>query len=401
MNEMTAPEQAISGEETPSRDLVEDQIRRLASSRALAASESVRKLFLYLVKTTLASPATAPKELDIAIDVLGRPPDFDPRVDASVRVLAVRLRSKLAEYYMAEGGGDPVTIELPRGDYRLRFHAAAPAASPALLAPAGLEPEVEEFWRPFLRSQKRTALVLGTPMMFRFRDFFFRDSTVNAPDAASRSPAILAVERALGASGTPAYHYTGVGEAVAAVLVTQIIGSRLTESAVRRSFALGWDELRADNVVIFGATRLNPQVKNLPFACDFVSEGGCEGAIRNLRPQPGEAAEYGSVQMPGTAGLSGYMAEGHSLITRASGVPGYGEILVLSGYTTEGTWAAAEYLIEGHHLRELFRKIRRPDGRLPGAYQVVIKARFESQVPVSISYVTHHELDLAAAGPAR
>lgn len=319
MNDMTAPEKAIPGEETPPRDLIEDQVRRLASSRALAASESVRRLFLYLARTTLASPSVSPKELDIAIDVLGRPADFDPRVDASARVLAVRLRSKLAEYYMAEGGGDPVTIELPRGDYRLRFHAAAPAASPALFAPAGLAPEVEEFWRGFLRSQKRTALVLGTPMMFRF----------------------------------------------------------------------------------FGATRLNPQVKNLPFACDFVSEGGCEGAIRNLRPQPGEAAEYGSVEMPGTAGLSGYMAEGHSLITRASGVPGYGEILVLSGYTTEGTWAAAEYLTEGHHLRELFRKIRRSDGRLPEAYQVVIKARFESQVPVSISYVTHHELDLAAAGPAR
>ena len=48
---------------------------------------------------------------------MGRPPDYDPRVDSIVRMEASRLRSRLQEYYANGGVADPVVIALPKGGY--------------------------------------------------------------------------------------------------------------------------------------------------------------------------------------------------------------------------------------------------------------------------------------------
>ena len=45
------------------------------------------------------------------------PQSFDPVVDPLVRIEAARLRDKLREYYEADGRGDPIRIELPKGSY--------------------------------------------------------------------------------------------------------------------------------------------------------------------------------------------------------------------------------------------------------------------------------------------
>jgi hypothetical protein len=63
----------------------------------------------------------APREYSIGIEVYGRKPDFDPRVDAIVRVEASRLRGKLREYYDSAGRTDPIRIELPKGSYAPLF----------------------------------------------------------------------------------------------------------------------------------------------------------------------------------------------------------------------------------------------------------------------------------------
>jgi hypothetical protein len=39
------------------------------------------------------------KETVVAVEVLGRPADYDPKVDATVRTEAVRLRARLNRYY--------------------------------------------------------------------------------------------------------------------------------------------------------------------------------------------------------------------------------------------------------------------------------------------------------------
>src|ERR1700730_8156379 len=101
------------------------QIDKLTASQALHGSESLCRLLRYLAAHALDHPTTTLKEYQIATEVFGRPADFDPQVDSTIRVQAGRLRAKLAEYYASEGIEDATMAELPKGTYVLAFHQRA------------------------------------------------------------------------------------------------------------------------------------------------------------------------------------------------------------------------------------------------------------------------------------
>jgi hypothetical protein len=61
------------------------------------------------------------KEYNIAVEALGRPPDFDQSRDSIVRVEAHRLRKRLQEYYCGEGAHHPFRIVVPSGTYIPQF----------------------------------------------------------------------------------------------------------------------------------------------------------------------------------------------------------------------------------------------------------------------------------------
>src|ERR1700684_2400864 len=113
------------------REALYAQIERLNRSTILHGSESLCKMLRYLAEHSLDGSSTPLKEHQIATEVFGRTPDFDPRLDSTVRVQTGRLRSKLAEYYAGEGAADRMVIEIPKGSYSLTYHMRAPAAEPA------------------------------------------------------------------------------------------------------------------------------------------------------------------------------------------------------------------------------------------------------------------------------
>lgn len=97
------------------------QLDRLRRSPLLQGSEALCKLLQYLAHHTLNSPADHLKEYQIGTEVLGRPADFDPQTDSSVRTQVGRLRTKLTEYYNSAGIHDPILIDIPKGRYTLSF----------------------------------------------------------------------------------------------------------------------------------------------------------------------------------------------------------------------------------------------------------------------------------------
>src|SRR6202140_4058672 len=97
------------------------QIDRLVNSHVLHGSESLCKLLRYLAEHALDHPGSSLKEYQIATEVFGRSPSFDPQSDSTIRVQAGRLRLKLAEYYGSEGAADPILVDLPKGGYLLTF----------------------------------------------------------------------------------------------------------------------------------------------------------------------------------------------------------------------------------------------------------------------------------------
>ena len=102
-----------------SAEAVREELERVLRSRVFLTSQRSQTILQYVVDKTLAG--SVPKEFEIAVDVLGRGPDYDPAVDATVRVEVGRLRSRLREYYGTEGRRNPLVIEIPKGGYSAVF----------------------------------------------------------------------------------------------------------------------------------------------------------------------------------------------------------------------------------------------------------------------------------------
>jgi TolB-like protein len=108
----------------PTAEEVRAELKRILASEGFANADRMSAFLRYVVDRALAGEGDKVKEYAIGVDVFGRDPNYDPRLDSIVRVEARRLRSKLEEYY-ARNGDDPVTIVLRRGSYLPAFERKA------------------------------------------------------------------------------------------------------------------------------------------------------------------------------------------------------------------------------------------------------------------------------------
>ncbi|MGA2735970.1 MAG: hypothetical protein ABSG65_00810 [Bryobacteraceae bacterium] len=108
--------------EKPSPEAIHAQLEKILASHAFAGAERPGRFLRFIVGQALVGNHL--KETLVGVEVFGRKPGYDPRLDGVVRVEAVKLRSRLKDYYETEGGDDLVRIDLPRGGYLPCFEAA-------------------------------------------------------------------------------------------------------------------------------------------------------------------------------------------------------------------------------------------------------------------------------------
>ena len=104
-----------------------EELERVLSSTALRNADSLRRLLSYLAEAFLNGKARDVKEYTIGRDVMGKPEDYDPRVDASVRVQAGKLRQRIEQYY---------TSEAPNSSWRIWVFPVLAPIPPGIWAPA-------------------------------------------------------------------------------------------------------------------------------------------------------------------------------------------------------------------------------------------------------------------------
>jgi TolB-like protein/Flp pilus assembly protein TadD len=102
-------------------ELVRTQLENILSSAGFARNDRLRGFLRFLVERELSGRADELKESVLGVEFFGRPTDYDVRQDSVVRNEAAKLRSRLAEYYVAEGAADPLIIDLPKGGYKPAF----------------------------------------------------------------------------------------------------------------------------------------------------------------------------------------------------------------------------------------------------------------------------------------
>lgn len=93
-------------------------IENIEQSGVLGRSKVYVELLRYIAEATVAG--ALPKEMAIAIDVLGKGADFDVSSDSLVRVYIHKLRQKLDSYYANQGQGDVHQLRIPKGQYTLQ-----------------------------------------------------------------------------------------------------------------------------------------------------------------------------------------------------------------------------------------------------------------------------------------
>ena len=69
--------------------------------------------------------------------------------------------------------------------------------------------------------------------------------------------------------------------------------------------------------------------------------------------------------------------------------PGH-HMMILTGAGAELMWALAQSVTDPARVKEIMSHVLPPSGDCPATFQVLIEATFESNVPISIRYVTHH-----------
>jgi hypothetical protein len=398
------------------REEKEKELYALLHSGMVRRKTQLHSLLVYLGTRAIEAPEEALKEYTIGVDALGKPADYDPRIDPTIRVEVAKLRKKLTEHYQGAGAGHPVRLEIPKGAYLPVFVVAPPVAeSPRrrvvprwwVLALAGaalaaaivapwlaerrsrprLAPELETFWAPHFDGTP-TLLILGAPLFFRTGTSFYRSTRVNRLEDIEKNDVTRKVFAALEPEQPrPLYHFVGTGEAEALFQLTRLLAARGASLVVRRSDAVGWNDLKGRHVIFLGGRKFNPQIPQLPYKPKFEA---AERRIINLEPRPGEPAAYAA---PSPA-PDPEIAERYALISVYPGFTPHTRLVTLECSSTEGTLAAAEFLTRPDMVGQLLAHgiALKAEKGVFRPFQVVIGAKLNKGVVVSLFYKTHRVL---------
>lgn len=405
------------------------QIDKLVASQALHGSESLCKLLRYLAKHALEQPGTPLKEYQIATELFGRQPDFDPQLDSMVRVQAGRLRSKLGEYYGSEGAEDAVWVELPKGTYVLTFHQGAPGGAKAH---AGGGHETVRDGANGQRAGNRLGIAVGvlslalvvavviiaamvnarrashdvqaagreqvpTAFAIFWKGFltgpeepwviFSNAAFVGRPDLGLRyyNPAQDSKEQIFD-------HYTGVGEVLAVHNLDTVFGQLHQTIRVKRGSLFSLDDAKNNDLIFIGSPSENLTLLEIPGTQEFVFRSVPAGPrkgnmeIINVHAQAGEPKEV--LATPSTVPLT----EDYAVIGLVHGLNPERSVLILAGTTTIGTQAAVEYMCGQESLQELLRRLSVTQAGELKPFEALLHVKVARGVPVGTELVAIRKL---------
>ena len=108
-------------------------IERIVASAAFRKSGRLRDLLRHVARHSICGDLAELTEQRIGQAVFGKPANYSPTEDSSVRVHMRQLRLKLHEYFDSEGRNESLAVEIPKGSYALAFH-SLPVSTLAVVA---------------------------------------------------------------------------------------------------------------------------------------------------------------------------------------------------------------------------------------------------------------------------
>lgn len=201
-------------------------------------------------------------------------------------------------------------------------------------------------WSAFINSPRATEIITSDPMIAEVQGRTGRQVSASdyangnyLPPPGTVSPETLRICEALLRGANPAAIDTPIAVEIAAL--GQNLASKLHVHSAR---ALRMDDLKTDdNFIFLGSPRSDPWTAlfadQLDFRFVFDSQTGQE-VIENVRPRPGEMAEYRPTALGGGTG------ESFAIAALVQNLDQNGQVLLLAGADAEGTEAAARFVTD-------------------------------------------------------
>jgi hypothetical protein len=411
-------------------------VERIAGSEPFQKSSRLPALLRYLAVCTLQNDRSGLTEQAIGRTVFGKPRDFNPADDSSVRVYMRQLRLRLHEYYQNSGPDEKIILEIPKGGYALAFHRRQfPTLSSLEIVPVDGEPESKGFpptlrrlspWIPWLFVS--ASLLLAVMGWFRGS----RAANSNAPvwpisqviQPGQQTTLVLAdasyVLHLLGDREIPLdeyadrhysdhlipkdasegelrlFHYlqssqiTSMADARAAFAVSALAGSQRDNITIRSAKELNGNILSNGNFIFVGAHTSNPWVQLYQDQLNFrLLDGGKNGnrSIENRSPRPDEQHAYFITESTGHSG------DDYATISLVPGRGQQGDALLVQGIRLEGTDAAIRFLASSDGRNQIMEKLKSANGgALPRYFEVLLHAHSVAGSPATIDCIAARPL---------
>ena len=306
----------------------DDLIRQVVESDAFRPAPVMRALLLYLWENQGKSIS----EYAIATEALGRAPDFDPKLDSTVRVQVARLRTKLKEFYETAGDAFPLRLTLPLGSHELHcvYQAPPQKSTPSILEsiprkylwttgavtlsllvlcaalsfqihrlkaslPAAPAP-LPRFWQSFLMPGKSTTIVVPSPLYFYWpsEQIYVRDLATSDFVNWPASPVLKGMADKWGPPEL-AQTYVGAMEMGAGIRLLQYLEQAGQEVHLTESRRFPAESFAAQNTIFLGMPRTAGYLNKMIERTNYYIARVDPDVVKSRNPRPGEPTEYREV----------------------------------------------------------------------------------------------------------
>jgi hypothetical protein len=360
-----------------------EHLQLVCTSKTFENSTTLKNLLVYLCEHRDDSI----NEYTIAVEALNRRPDFDPQIDATVRVQISRLRRRLKEFYLSEGSSTGIRFTIPLGTHRLaldgtsygvslpgnatvehspdlppvkggpkapafrfanstltlvlgclvlalavlcgwqywQLKSQARAASPESL------PQPVPFWKEFCANGKPLQIVIPNPIFFTWarpngRGLMVRDTSVNNFMNIEGSPELAILQEKLGKPQL-AQHYAVSSDVIASLKLMHYMDSRNIKIDIAISSDASAELFEGENVILVGTpgtlTPFQNQLDRLYFK--FEPQGR---RLYNPQPIAPEPREFAQIQESPSRNIY------PGLIALLPGISRDSQLLILAGQRT-------------------------------------------------------------------
>ena len=406
-------------------------VERISATEPFRKSPRFRDLLHYLAERALngGNPDDL-TERAIGQAVFGKPADYSPTEDSTVRVHVRQLRLKLHEYFDTAGRQEKLFVEVPKGGFMPVFQEASrpeqtavpTAEHPNLELVSTTETRRRPWLVPFLAS---TVLVLGATCAVLFYKLesaatekmapwpvsmlvspeapttivtadanftlqnmlFDRYRTLSEYLDPSHSEALNLKTSNAGERNLADYisgsNLTSSADAVISAKLASIFGAFHGQVAVRSARDLHPRDFDNGNFIIVGSATSNPWASMFQNQLNFEEDTGLRHNVwKNKSPKPGEQSTYECLSSTGATGT------GYADIALLPGKGTHTAVLLLQGCVQESTESTATYLFDQSGQSDLLKALGfSGPPSTPVYFEALIKTQAIAGAPVKTSVV--------------